>query len=152
MDRRTRRRLWRIWEYIKVFSVTMFAMAAGAACYHQYLVQNDMIGQQEKIVFCYPAAVQGQAKTEQIQIIEEPEAIEVPEVIEMQSEGGAAGALHGALQQRCVTAVHTVKKAQCDYRWLVQSCHAPKKFFKEVMVPFSSRLRHKKVPSMPYTR
>lgn len=82
MDRRTRRKLRRIWEYIKVFSVTLFAMAAGAASYHQYLVQNDMIGQQERIVFCHPAAVQGKAEPEQIQIVEELEVIKEPEIIE----------------------------------------------------------------------
>lgn len=48
MDRRTRRKLWRIWEYIKVFSVTLFAMAAGAASYHQYLAQNRMLRERQQ--------------------------------------------------------------------------------------------------------
>ena len=65
-----------------MFSVTLFAMAAGAASYHQFLVQNDMIGRQERIVFCHPAAVQGKAEPEQVQIVEELEVIEEPETIE----------------------------------------------------------------------
>ena len=54
-----------------------------------------------------------------------------------------------ALQQCCVAAVHAVEKAKGDHRRFIQGRHAPKKFFTEVIVPFSRRLRHKKVPSIP---
>lgn len=46
MNRRTKRKLrriiWTAWEYLKLAAVVMFAMAAGAACYHQYLVQHRL--------------------------------------------------------------------------------------------------------------
>lgn len=46
MSRRTKRKLrrliWTAWEYLKLAAVVMFAMAAGAACYHQYLVQHRL--------------------------------------------------------------------------------------------------------------
>lgn len=46
MNRRTKRKLrrliWTAWEYLKLAAVVMFAMAAGAACYHQHLVQHRL--------------------------------------------------------------------------------------------------------------
>ena len=33
-------KVYRIWNYIRLILVLMFAMAAGAACYHQYLMQQ----------------------------------------------------------------------------------------------------------------
>jgi cell wall hydrolase len=47
MNRRRRRKLrrilWTAWQYVKLVAVLLFAMAAGAACYHQYLVQHRQI-------------------------------------------------------------------------------------------------------------
>ena len=46
MNRRTKRKLrrliWTAWEYLKLAAVVMFAMAAVAACYHQYLAQQRL--------------------------------------------------------------------------------------------------------------
>ena len=62
-----------------------------------------------------------------------------------------AGTLHCFLQQRAVAAVYAIEKAQ-GYHSSFQNVHAPKKFFCEVRTPCAMRLRHKNVPSRPYTR
>ena len=61
------------------------------------------------------------------------------------------GPLCCPLQQGAVTAVYAVEKAK-GYHSSFQSVHAPKKFFREVKTPPSPRLRHRKLPSRPYTR
>ena len=59
-----------------------------------------------------------------------------------------AGALRRFLQQGAVPPVYAVEKAE-GYHSSFQGVHAPKKFFREVRVPFSARLRQRNVPSPP---
>lgn len=40
MNKRAERRNCLIWEYMELFGVIIFAMAAGAATYHQYIIQH----------------------------------------------------------------------------------------------------------------
>lgn len=68
MDKRTERAIWTAWEYIKLIGVLAFAMAAGAATYHQYLIQRHMLAT--------PAPIKIERAAGQIQL---PEA-RLPEV------------------------------------------------------------------------
>ncbi len=47
--RKIKRTVRYAWEWIKLIGVISFAMMAGAACYHQYLTQNHLMG--EKTVY-----------------------------------------------------------------------------------------------------
>ena len=47
--RKIKRTVRYAWEWIKLIGVISFAMMAGAACYHQYLTQNHLLG--EKTVY-----------------------------------------------------------------------------------------------------
>ena len=58
------------------------------------------------------------------------------------------GALDRAVQKRRVAAVYAVEKAQGNDS-MIQVLHAPKKFFRDVSVPFWARLRQRNVPSRP---
>ena len=58
------------------------------------------------------------------------------------------GALDGLAQKRPVAAVYAVEKAQGNDS-MIQVLHAPKKFFRDVSVPFWARLRQRNVPSRP---
>lgn len=40
MNRRTKRRIRRAWEYAKLFGVMIFAIVASTAIYHQYIMQH----------------------------------------------------------------------------------------------------------------
>ena len=51
-------------------------------------------------------------------------------------------------QQSAVPPVYAVEKTE-GYDCFFQILHAPKKFFSEVSTPFSHRLRHRNVPSVP---
>jgi len=42
----------------------------------------------------------------------------VPDVIEMQSEGGAAGTLHGALQKGALATTFTASRSTCAWRFV----------------------------------
>ena len=71
--------------------------------------------------------------------------------VEGKDGGGDAqltGALDGLAQKRPVAAVYAVEKAQGNDS-MIQVLHAPKKFFRDVSVPFWARLRQRNVPSRP---
>lgn len=41
MNKRMQRRIWRLWSYLEAAAVIFFCMAAGAAVYHQHIVQSQ---------------------------------------------------------------------------------------------------------------
>lgn len=74
MDKRAERAFWTAWEYIKLIGVLAFAMAAGAATYHQYLVQRHMLA--------IPAQIRIERAAGQIQLPE----MQLPEAMELIQE------------------------------------------------------------------
>lgn len=50
MNKKMRRRLWRLQSRLEVVTVILFSMITGAAAYHQYIVQSQRTGQEERIV------------------------------------------------------------------------------------------------------
>ena len=77
MNRRTKRKirrfLWMTWEWVKVVAVVLFAMAGGAACYHQYLAQHHMLRTERQ------AAVEEEPEPIEQSYIMTPEEIEEEE-------------------------------------------------------------------------
>lgn len=69
--RKLRRLIWTAWEYLKLAAVLLFTMAAGAACYHQYLVQRRLPAEQRW---------EPETKVETMQLIEKVSE-EAPEII-----------------------------------------------------------------------
>jgi N-acetylmuramoyl-L-alanine amidase len=61
------------WEWVKVVAVVLFAMAAGAACYHQYLAQHHMLRTERQ------AAVEEEPEPIEQSYIMTPEEIEEEE-------------------------------------------------------------------------
>lgn len=49
MNKRMRRRLWRLRSCLEVAAVLLFSMITGAAAHHQYIVQSQRTGQEEQI-------------------------------------------------------------------------------------------------------
>ena len=48
-ERKIKRKIRYAWEWTKLIGIISFAMMTGAACYHQYLAQNNLLG--EKTVY-----------------------------------------------------------------------------------------------------